>query len=59
MLNILLVQKTTLGDVSYQEITEEGIKYMLDNKGKDDPFWGEEDLIRNYEELDRILNKEV
>ena len=32
---------------------------MLDNEGKDDPHWGEEDLLRNYEELHQILDKEV
>jgi len=56
---MLVVQKTFLGDISYREITEEGKKYMLDNEGKDDPHWGEEDLILNYEELHRILDKEV
>lgn len=59
MKNILLVQKTVFGDVSYQEITEKGKEYMLTNEGKDDPYWKEEDLIRNYEELDSILNKEI
>jgi hypothetical protein len=59
MNNILIVQKTFLGDISYREITEEGKKYLLDNEGKDNPHWGEEDLLRNYEELHQILDKKV